>query len=481
VNDARRGYDAVVIGAGPNGLSAGIVLAQAGAKVLIVERETTVGGGARTKELTHPGFLHDVCSSIHPLGAGSPFFRSLPLERYGLEWIHPDLPLAHPIAADEAVALYRSVERTAGGLGTDGPAYRRLMGPLVRDADSLFRMMLGPLRPSLQAASGLGSAARFGIAGMRSVSALARARFRGDQARALLAGLGAHSVLRLDQPGTAAFGLALAVAGHAYGWPFPRGGSQALADALAAHFRGLGGEIRVETEVRSLRDLPRARAYLFDTTPRQMLDISGPRLQGIYRRQLTRYRHGPGVYKLDYALSGPIPWRAAACRAAGTVHVGGTLEEVEASELAMMEGHHPRRPFVLVAQHSLFDETRAPDGCHTAWAYCHVPNGSTIDMRDAVEAQIERFAPGFRDIVIERHVMTALDMERYNPNYVGGDISAGGNDLRQILFRPAPRIDPYTTPNPSIFICSASTPPGGGVHGMCGYHAARSVLRRIGR
>jgi phytoene dehydrogenase-like protein len=480
VRHARRpDYDAVIVGAGPNGLSAGIVLATSGACVLIVEREDSVGGGCRTRELTGQGFRHDVCSAIHPLAAGSPFFRSLPLERYGLEWVQPDLPLAHPVTPDEAVSLHRSIERTAGGLASDGDAYRRLIEPLVEDVDALFALLLGPIRPTMMHAHSIPTAARFGLAGIRSASALARSRFKTVEARALLAGLSAHSVLRLDQAGSAAFGLALALAGHAFGWPFPRGGAQTLADALASHFADLGGKLELGAEARSLDDLPTARAYLFDTTPRQMLDIAGSRIQGLYRRQARRFRHGPGVFKIDYALSAPIPWQAEACRRAGTVHVGGTLEDVEASELAVLEGHHSHRPFVLVGQHSLFDETRAPEGHHTAWTYCHVPNGSTVDMQASIEAQIERFAPGFRDVVVTRHVMNAAELERYNPNYIGGDISSGRNNLLQMLARPVLRVDPYSTSDPAIFICSASTPPGGGVHGMCGYRAARRALRRL--
>ncbi|CAN5471255.1 NAD(P)/FAD-dependent oxidoreductase [soil metagenome] len=468
-------YDAVIVGAGPNGLSAGIVLAARGARTLILERNSSIGGGARTDELTEPGFQHDVCSAIHPLGAGSPLFRRLPLDHYGLEWIHPPISAAHPLDDGSAVALHRSLDDTAGNLGPDGDAYRNLMGPFADDADRIFGRLLGPLRPG----PALLPIARFGIYSLLPASVLARRVFRGERARALFGGMAGHSILRLDQLGTSAFALSLMVAGHAYGWPFPKGGSLSLANALGAYFQALGGEIATDSEVRDFSDLPDATAYLFDTTPKQLIEIAGDRLGGLYRRQIERYRYGPGAFKLDYALSAPIPWLASECRQAGTVHLGGTFEEVAASERAVMAGHHPAKPFVLVAQQSLFDPERAPEGKHTAWVYCHVPNGSTIDMTDAVERQIERFAPGFRSTVIARHATTTLDLEQYNPNYIGGDISAGSNHLTQTLARPALRWDPYSTSDPQIYLCSASTPPGGGVHGMAGYHAARSALKRL--
>lgn len=469
-------YDAAIVGSGPNGLSAGIVLASAGLRVLIVEREPTVGGGTRTLELTEPGFRHDVCSAIHPLGAGSPFFRSLPLERYGLEWIHPDIPLAQPLGVGDAVLLRRSVIGTAADLGPDRTSYLRRFQPLVRAMPRILPAIMGPLPPRALSLP----LARFGLNAIRSAEGLARAHFNGERARALFAGAAAHAFLRLDQPGSAAFGLLLMAAGHAFGWPFPRGGSQAIADALAGYFRDLGGEIVTGVEVRSLADLPRCDAYLFDTAPRQVLEIAGDKLGGLYRRQLERYRHGPGACKVDYALNGPIPWSAEECRRAGTVHVGGTWEDVAHAEMAVLEGRHADRPFVLVAQQSLFDDTRAPAGKHVAWAYCHVPHGSDVDMTARIEDQIERFAPGFKQLIIARHTLTARQLEEYNPNYIGGDISAGSNDLYQLIARPALRWDPYATSDPAIFLCSASTPPGGGVHGMAGYHAARSVLRALG-
>ena len=468
-------YDAVIIGAGPNGLSAGIVLAAAGARTLILERNATVGGGSRTAELTGPGYLHDVCSAIHPMAAGSPFFQRLPLNRFGLEWVQPDIPAAHPLDDGTAVALYRSVEETAANTGVDRRAYLDLMNPFVDRADVIFRLLLGPARPR----PAMLPLARFGLYSLLPAKLLPGWRFKGERARALFAGMSAHSFLSLDQPGTSGFGLSLMLAGHAFGWPFPKGGSLAIVDALAGYFQSLGGEIATNSEVRDIAERPGARAYIFDTTPRQLLAIAGDRLGGLYRRQIERYRYGPGVFKLDYALSEPIPWTAEACRLAGTVHLGGTFEDVAAGERAVVAGHHPARPFVLVGQQSLFDPTRAPGGRHTAWVYCHTPSGSTVDLTGTIERQIERFAPGFTSTVIARHVATTRDVEQYNPNYIGGDISAGSNHLTQILARPAVRWDPYSTPDPQIVLCSASTPPGGGVHGMAGYHAARSVLRRL--
>lgn len=468
-------YDAVIIGAGPNGLSAGIVLAAAGARTLILERNPTVGGGARTAELTAPGFRHDICSAIHPLGVGSPFFRRLPLEHYGLEWIHPPVLAAHPLDGGQAAALYRSVEETAAGLGSDAPRYRDLLSPFMNEPERLFRHLLAPLRPKIPSLGLL----RFGLRGLLPVETAANRWFGTEPARALLAGMGAHSILALDQAGTSAFALTLMIAGHAYGWPMPRGGSQAIADALAAYFQALGGEIDAGAEVRRIDDLPPSRTIIFDTTPAQMLAIAGDRIGGLYRRQARRYRYGPGVFKIDYALRGPINWLAEACKRAGTVHVGGTLEEVAASERAVLAGRNPASPFVLVAQPSVFDDSRAPGDNHVAWVYCHAPHGSTVDMTAAIERQIERFAPGFRSLIIARHTMNSVDFEHYNPNYIGGDISAGSNHLTQLIARPTWNWNPYATSDSQIFLCSAATPPGGGVHGMAGYHAARAVLKRL--
>jgi phytoene dehydrogenase-like protein len=468
-------YDAVVVGSGPNGLAAAIAIAQAGKSVLVLEARETIGGGCRSAELTLPGFVHDVCSAIHPLGLGSPFFKTLPLGDHGLEWIHPPAPVAHPLDDGTAVVVERSVDETAAGLGPDAAAYRRLMGPLAAEWDALAPELLAPLhvprRPLILA--------RFGLKAIRSASSLAKARFRGERARAVFAGIAGHSILPLERTATAAIGLVLGALTHAVGWPLPRGGSRRIAEALAAHLRALGGEIRTGAPVESLDALPPARAVLCDVTPRQLLGLAGDRLRGRYRRALERYRYGPAAFKLDFALSGTIPWKAAACARAATVHLGGTLEEIAASEAAVARGEHPERPFVLLVQPSLFDTSRAPAGRHTAWAYCHVPNGSTVDVRARIEAQIERFAPGFRDLVLARSVLTPARLQEQNPNYVGGDINGGAQDLGQMFTRPAARIVPYSTPVRGLYICSSSTPPGGGVHGMCGYHAARAALREL--
>ncbi|MEP6640923.1 MAG: NAD(P)/FAD-dependent oxidoreductase [Gaiellales bacterium] len=468
--------DAVVVGAGPNGLAAAIELARAGRSVLVCERSEHVGGGTATAELTLPGYRHDVCSAIHPLAVGSPFLRTLPLAAHGLEMIQPEVQAAHPLDGGRAAVLLRSVEATASGLGgRDGAAYAALVGPFAAAWDDLAEIVLGAPRPPRHPLL----AARFAWSGMRGAVGLANATFRGNGARSLFAGMGAHSMRPLDRPPTAAFALVLLALGHAAGWPVARGGSQAIAEAMAAHLRSLGGEIRTGHEVRSTADLPRSRAVLFDVTPRQLLAICGGQLPRRYRAALGRYRYGPGVFKIDYALSAPVPWLAEECRRAGTVHVGGALHEIAAAEAAVARGGHPQRPYVLVAQQSLVDTGRAPAGCHTLWAYCHVPNGSTVDMTAAIEAQIERFAPGFCDVVLARSVRGPAALEADNPNYVGGDITGGAADLRQVLARPVLRLSPYATPNPRFFLCSSSTPPGGGVHGMCGRHAARAALRGV--
>jgi len=474
MSDAKR-YDAVVVGSGPNGLAAAVTLARAGRSVLVLEGKDTIGGGMRTLEYTLPGFRHDVCSAVHPLGVGSPFFHDLPLRDYGLEWVFPDLPLVH-LMDGRAVALHQSLDATAAGLGRDGDAYHRLFAPLVREWRALLDEFLGPLglprRPLLMA--------RFGLRALQPASMLARRVFESEGARALFAGMAAHITVPLEKPTTAAGGLMLGMLAHAIGWPVARGGSQSIATALAAYLRALGGEIETGVWVRSLADIPPARAVLFDVTPRQLLAIAGDALPGGYSRRLARYRYGQGVFKVDWALSQPVPWLdEAACRA-GTLHIGGTLDEIAAGERAIWEGRLPDPPLVLFAQPSLVDPARVPDATagHTAWAYCHVPSGTTTDMTAAIEAQIERHAPGFRDCIIGRHTINAAEYEAYNPNYVGGDINGGVQDWRQLFTRPVARLDPYTTPDPRLFLCSSSTPPGGGVHGMCGYHAARSALDR---
>lgn len=468
-----RAYDAVVVGAGPNGLAAAIVLARAGRSVLVREANETIGGGARSAELTLPGFIHDICSAVHPLAAGSPFFRTLPLAEHGLEWVFPPAPLAHPFDDGTAAVLERSVEATAATLGADAGAYRKLMGRLAADWPLLENALLGPPKwPRHPLAL-----ARFGLRALRPARRLAEGWFKGARARALFAGLAAHSFLPLEKVPSAAFGLVLGITGHAIGWPVPRGGAQRIADALASYFRSLGGEIETGARVGSIDELPPARAVLCDVTPRQLVCIAGHRLPSGYRRKLGRYAYGPAVYKIDWALDGPVPWRAKECARAGTVHLGGTSEEVAASERAAWRGEHAEKPFVLVAQPSLFDSERAPAGKHTLWAYCHVPFGSDVDMTERIERQVERFAPGFRDRVLARRVMSPADLERHNANLVGGDINGGAQTLRQLFTRPTRSL--YSTPLKGLYICSSSTPPGGGVHGMCGHAAALRALRDV--
>ena len=467
-----RSHDAIVVGAGPNGLAAAITMARAGKSVLVLEAGDTIGGGCRSAELTLPGFVHDICSAIHPGAVNSPFMRSLPLYRYGLRWNYSPLALAHPFDDGTAAVLSRSVVKTSLSLGSDAQTYRKFMVPIVRDWGKVGPAVLGPLTIPRHPFA----LARFGLPGLLSARALAKVLFHDKHARGLFAGIAAHSMLSLDTPGTAAAGLLLGTMGHAVGWPFARGGSQRIVDAMASYLRELGGEIRTGVTVQSTGDLPEAGALMFDVTPRQLTSIAGDRLPDGYKKQLSRYRYGPGVFKVDYALDGPMPWKAPECSQAATVHLGGTLEEVAEAEAAVWRGEHPERPFLLTAQQSLFDSTRAPEGHHTFWAYCHVPNGSTFDMTSRIEDQIERFAPGFRDLITGRHVMSSADMQSYNANYIGGDINGGVQDLRQLFTRPTARWRPYRTPAQGIYICSSSTPPGGGVHGMCGYYAARTAL-----
>ncbi len=484
---SRSQYDAVVIGAGPNGLAAAVTLAQRGWSVALLEAASVPGGGCRSEALTLPGFIHDVGSAVHPLGVGSPFFRSLPLDKYGLEWVHPHAPLAHPFEEREAgaVALEVSLDATADALGSrDGAVYKKLLRPLLEETegetavDRLSRILLFAGPPSARDLMHLPvpGIARLGAVAARSARGAVNSLFVGSRARGLFAGIAAHCLLPLEQSPSATVAFALAAAGHAFGWPFPKGGAQAIPNALAAYFQDLGGEILLDCPVRSLDDLPLAKAILCDLSPRQVVAIAGDKLPPRYRRSLESYRHGPGAFKVDWALSGPIPWKdsvADACGRAGTVHLGGTFGEIAESERAVAEGRHPERPYVLLAQHTLFDPTRAPAGQHTVWAYCHVPHGSTVDMTDRIESQIERYAPGFRERIVGKHVMSPQSLERWDANLIGGDVGGGVFNWNQLLFRPTPRPIPYTTPVPGLFLCSASTPPGPGVHGMCGYWAAR--------
>lgn len=464
----------MVVGAGPNGLAAAVTLARAGRSVLVVEAQDTIGGGCRSAELTLPGVVHDVCSAIHPLASASPFFADIGLTRLGVELVHPAAPLAHPLDDGTAAVLERSTSATGATLGPDARAWRRLLDPLTARAGPLVDGILDVRRAPLHPAA----LARFGLRAAGSSVRLADRWFSGGHAPALLGGMAAHAVLPLDRLPTGAFGLMFATLGHAVGWPAARGGSQVIADALARHLRALGGEVVTGWRVDSVDELPPASAVLLDVAPRALLRLAGHRLPRRYRRALARFRHGPGVFKLDWALDGPIPWRAEGCHRAGTVHVGGPLRQVAAAEDAVWRDRVPDEPFVVLAQQSRFDDTRAPGGTHTGWAYCHVPPGCPVDMTDAIERQVERFAPGFRDRVLARAVAPPAEVERHNANCVGGDISGGVLDVAQAVARPAARLAPWTTPDRGLYLCSSSTPPGGGVHGMCGHLAARAALRR---
>ena len=466
---------ACVVGAGPNGLAAAIVLAQAGMQVDVLEAEPTPGGAARTLELTLPGFRHDFGSAVFPLGAGSPFFSSLPLSNHGLEWIHSPVALAHPLDDGTAVLLHRDLKETRDSLGIDGAAWDNLMCPFVERWSEFAPEILRPVsfiprHPWLMA--------RFGMVALQSAQAVAR-RFRDPRTRALFAGLAAHSFLSLDEPLSAAFAILMAVPAHAVGWPIPRGGAQAITTALCGFLSTFASNLSTSSPVQSLAALPNYDLFLCDLTPRQLVKVGGERLSESYRRRLQSFRYGAGVFKVDYALNAPIPWKAVDCLRAATMHLGGSFEEIAASEKAVRNGQHADHPFVLLAQPSLFDSSRAPGGKHTAWAYCHVPNGSKVDMLEKLENQVERFAPGFRDCILARRVFSPADLESIDANLVGGDIGGGVMDIRQFLFRPTSRH--YATSAPEIYICSSSTPPGGGVHGMCGYHAAKMALSRLGK
>lgn len=465
-------FDAIVVGAGPNGLSAAITCAQCGLSVLVLEAKESVGGGARAAELTLPGFVHDVCAAFFPLRAGSPFFRSLPLAEHGLKWIEPPSPLAHPLDDGPAVFLERSIEKTADGLGVDGAQWRRLMEPLAARWEELLEDVLAP--PHLPKHPIL--LARFGLRAMGSAQSLIHKFFQQPPARALFAGLAGHAQQPLHSLMTGGFAMVLGLLGHAAGWPIVAGGSQALSEALASILRSLRGEIRVNSPVERFEDLPTARLVFLDVTPRQALRIMGNHWSEKYRRKLAKWRYGPGAFKVDWALAGPIPWKSAECARAGTLHLGGTFEEIAMSEQQVARGEAPARPFVLLGQQSMFDLTRAPAGKQTAWAYCHVPNGCEIDMTERIEAQVERFAPGFRDLILARKSTSPQELELHNPNCIGGDIAGGAMDLPQLMARPVLSWRPYVTPAPGVYLCSSSTPPGAGVHGMCGYWAAQTAL-----
>lgn len=465
--------EAVVVGSGPNGLAAAVTLAAAGRTVRVLEAADHIGGGTRTEELTLPGFRHDVCAAVFPLGIGSPFLSSLPLHEHGLRWIHPDVPLAHALAPDRAVIVERDLDATAERLGPDASRYRRIVGRLAADWPSVSDQVLGP---PLRLPRHPLALARFGIAGIPPASVAARS-FRTDEARALLAGCAAHAYLPLERPLTAAFGWLLLVGAHVHGWPVAAGGAQAVADSLAGLLGSLGGTIETGHPVTDLSELADVPVVVLDLDPAGLVRLAGNRLSARYRRRAARFRRGPAAFKIDYALSAPMPWRSPELGRAGTVHVGGTLEAIARSERNAWRGIPDPEPFLLVSQPSLFDPGRAPEGSHTLWVYAHVPHRSTVDFTAAIEQRLEAYAPGFSELVLRRHVTDPVGLERRNPNLVGGDISGGAHTLRQVLFRPFPQRDPYATPIDGVYLCSASTPPGGGVHGMCGHHAARSALR----
>ncbi len=471
---SARTADAVIVGSGPNGLAAALTLARAGLAVHIYEGAETAGGGCRTEALTLPGFSHDVCSTVHPLLAASPFFARAALN---VSLREPQVAFAHPLDGGRAAVVVRSVQQTAAALGADARAYRRLMGPLVSDAQAIVGSVLAPLLAPPRHPFAM---ARFGLAGLLPLSALSR-RFESQEARALLAGLGAHSMRPLGAPGTGAFALLLGLLAHAVGWPVVEGGSARLVDALLEQIEQAGGQLETGRWMSDLDELGPARVKLLDLTPRQLLELAGRRLPGRYARAMRRFRYGPGICKVDWALSGPVPWTAERCRETATIHLGGTLEEIAHSEAEVAAGRHSERPFCIAVQPCVADGSRAPQGCQTFYAYCHVPAGSTVDMTERIEAQIERFAPGFRDLVMARNTVTAADVQSHNPNYVGGDINAGAATLRQTIFRPHISLNPYRTPLTGVYLCSSSTPPGGGVHGMCGEEAARAALRDLAR
>ena len=467
-------YDVIVVGAGPNGLAAAITIQRAGFSVLLVEGKDHIGGGVESAELTLPGFVHDVCSAIYPLGADSPFFNSIPLKQHGLEFIYPPVAATHPFNNGTAVSLYHSIDQTAERLLDDANNYKKIILPFVEAWSKLRNEILAPFHFPKHPFTML----QFGLKGMSSAENLAK-RFHTKQARGLWAGMAAHSMQSFSKSITSAIGLIMLITGHCKCWPLPKGGASSITKALSSYFLSLGGKIETSFFVRSLKQLPSSKAILFDVTPRQLMQIAGENFSRVYRWQLKRFRYGPGVFKIDWALDAPIPFAAKECSQAGTIHLGNSFEEIALSEQLVSEGKHPDAPFVLLAQQSLFDTSRAPSKKQTAWAYCHVPNGSEVDMTEAIEKQVDRFAPGFRDLIIARHSFNTKQLEEHNENYIGGDISGGMMNAMQLFTRPALRFSPYRTSAKGIYICSASTPPGGGVHGMCGYHAARRALRDI--
>lgn len=472
---AKESYDAIVIGGGPNGLSAAIQLARQGLSVCIFESNPQIGGGARSEQLTLPNFIHDVCSAVHPMGFISPFFKTLPLREYGLQWIESPLALAHPFDDQPAAFLSKSIQQTAENLGPDKQAYLDLICPFVNNGGTILAEILKPLRvprhPFLMA--------RFGLEAMRSARELANSKFKTDRTKALFSGCATHSIVALDKIATASFAISLSMVAHLVGWPIIKGGSQKIIDCLEKYFRSLGGEIETGRKIESLKSLPSSKAILMALTPRQVATIASDQLPQKFRDRLSKFRYGPGIFKIDWALNGPIPWKDPACSQAATVHIGSRFEEILQSELDAWNGKISTKPFVILAQQSLFDSTRAPAGKHTGWAYCHVPHGSDVDMTEAIENQIERFAPGFKNLILARHTFNASQLHQHNENIIGGDIAGGANDFMQFIARPVLKWDPYSTPNPHIFICSSSTPPGGGVHGMCGYNAANSALKKV--